>query len=305
MLREKALLRMTQTTDSATQVLITVDNEVGEAAADDPQGFEKFVLGIIGEQSYGSPFIAKIANEYSFPVEFFTDIYESAVFGAAKYEQHCQQLVAQGHFIQLHTHPGFEFDLKRRNLYQYTLDEQNEIIQTGAKRIASWVGRWPTAHRAGMYGADSNTLDALITNGICIDSSYYHQHPNCKLNLPTVNSPFFSHCQKLLEIPVTTIKTYPSVFGIPISTQSRFQKLDVNGMDAKRITAAISKLNGKVAFIVIFLHSSSFIKRESNGDISVDKIAINSFRSALTLIKKLNINVTSFEQISTEKFRMN
>ena len=69
-----------------TKIIITIDTEVGEKAKHVKEGFEKFVMGKIGNEYYGIPKIVEILDEFNFKAEFFVDVNKYKVFGEEKYE---------------------------------------------------------------------------------------------------------------------------------------------------------------------------------------------------------------------------
>ena len=255
---------------SNTKIIITIDTEVGEKAKFVKDGFEKFVMGKIGNEYYGVPKIVEILDEFGFKAEFFVDIYEYKFFGEGKYKNLCKTLHENGHGVQLHTHPSYAYDIHRINMYEYSLEEQIKIVAEGKELIKKWTGEYPVAHRAGNYGANNDTLTALKENNIKIDSSFFNRQKNCKIQLSTVNNPIFYN--GVLEVPITVIKRHPKLLGIPIPIKTNWAKLDINWLNYQELKKAILSLSYKCNCIVCFLHSSSFILRD---DSLVDVAGIN------------------------------
>ena len=243
---------------SNSKIIITIDTEVGEKAKHVKDGFEKFVLGKIGGHYYGVPKIVEILDRFGFKAEFFVDVYEYKFFGEEKYKNLCKFLHKKGHGVQLHTHPSYAYDPNRINMYEYSLEEQIKIMAEGKELIEKWIGKSPIAHRAGNYGADNNTLIALKETDIKIDSSFFYKNENCKIQLPTINEPIFY--KNVLEVPVTVIKKYPKVLGIPIPLRANWVKLDINWLSYQELKEGLQKIKSEC--IIFFLHSSSFILRD-------------------------------------------
>ena len=212
----------------------------------------------------GSYWIAEQLKSYGFPGLFFLDVYGSDKYGEAHYKELCQRLLSGGHDVQLHTHPHQMYDPKRRNMHQYSLSEQTDIIRDGMTLLKAWTGKSPIGHRAGSYGANEDTLKALEVNGIMLDSSFFHKKRNCQLS--------FSHPESLRlkahglwEIPVTVSIEPIERRGLrfPFWTRhfwNRCIKLDVNTMDSQQLERSITHLNGRIPYIVTFLHSFSFMR---------------------------------------------
>jgi hypothetical protein len=281
---------------SNTKLIITIDTEVGEKAKHVRDGFEKFVLGKIGSEYYGVPKIVEILDEFNFKAEFFVDVYECKFFGEEKYKKLCKFLHKRGHGVQLHTHPSYAYDPNRINMHEYSLEEQTKIISEGKKLIEKWIGEPPIAHRAGNYGADNNTLIALRENNIKVDSSFFYKHPNCKIRLPTINEPIFYN--GVLEVPITVVKRRPKVLGIPVLFKSRWLKLDVNWLSYRELKSYICKI--KLDYIIIFLHSSSFVLRsDSLLDVKgVNHKDLDKFKKLMCFIYNNSYDVISFEELN-------
>lgn len=278
-----------------SKIIITIDTEVGEKAKLDKEGFEKFILGKIGNEYYGIQKIVEILDDYKFKGEFFVDVYESKRFGEDRFEELCKCLYKKGHGVQLHTHPSYAFDKNRINMFEYALEEQIDIISYGKELIKKWIGKYPIAHRAGNYGANNDTLSALVNNKIEIDSSYYHSHNNCKIQIDTIND--ITVKEGLIEVPITVIKKGVGVgdFSIPIMQKSL--KLDINWLSIKELKRSIEKIDSD--YIIIFLHSSSFIHRdESLTKIKeANKTDLKKFNDLLSFFKNNSYEVIGFDQL--------
>jgi len=278
---------------SKPKIIITIDTEVGEKAKFVKDGFEKFILGKIGEEYWGIPKIVEILEKYGIKGEFFVDVYEDAFFGEEKYAKLCQFLNEHGHGVQLHTHPAYAYDINRINMHEYSLEEQIKIIKEGKERIIKWIGKAPIAHRAGNYGANNDTLLALKENDIPIDSSFYFGHPNCKMILEDITSVFYYN--GLIEIPVTVIKKRRLLHKLGFKTT--FNKIDVNSLNYLEIIKNIKKMkNEKV--IVLFGHSFSFINpnRPYYTIIEQNKQLFHDFDNLLHLLSH-NYSFISFHNL--------
>jgi hypothetical protein len=279
------------------KILITIDTEVGEKAKFVEGGYQKFVLGRIEKENYGVPKIVEMLNDYNFKGEFFIDIYEENFFGEQNFADLCTNLDEQGHGVQLHTHPSFAYDINRNFMHEYTIDEQIKIIQEGKRKIYNWIQKNPIAHRAGGYGANIDTIKALELNSILIDSSFYYNHPNCKIPLSNTNEPLF--IGNVLEIPVSTINQQQFLSYAFYLLYRRYPKFDVNYLNSFFMNASIQKYRS--AYITLFLHSSSFIRRSKNyrDVMGVNKNALKVFSNVLSFISEKNYEVVSFSDVMT------
>jgi hypothetical protein len=156
--------------------LITVDTELSNFP--DGQG----LWGRIGDQSWG---LARMLDDFdSMGVvgTFFLDVYAKSDRDVAEQRRAAELIFSRGHDLQLHTHPAPAFDPARPRLRDYTLAEQCDIIEFGCQRIQDWTGHRPTLHRAGDWGADSNSLQALKRQGMRADFSASPWSPNCGID---------------------------------------------------------------------------------------------------------------------------
>ena len=71
-------------------------------------------------------------------------------------------------------HYGADKDL----MTKLSLDEQTNVLEHGMEMLYKWTGVYPIAHRSGGYSVNKDTLRALKSVGIPIDSSMYYGHPN-------------------------------------------------------------------------------------------------------------------------------
>lgn len=228
------------------KIYITVDMETPQTP---------FREGMLRESLFDHEFeygaILNICHFYHIPATFFLNIYEEHFWGHGFFTEKCEQILMKGCDIQLHTHPFWQYDKNRINMYEYSLDEQKEIISAGKIRLQELTGEKVEIHRAGAYGADINTLHALRENGIYMDSSFFYDHKNCKLNQ-------YSN-QQLIDTGIQQIEVL--TFERGLKYDNNVVKLDIDWMDlCELFTAMHVIINNNLNDIILFLHSSSFIK---------------------------------------------
>jgi len=277
--------------------MITVDTEV--AYHDSPAAFGRDVLGGDPVNPRGAFWIAEQLKGYGLAGVFFLDVYGVGRYRGAPYRHLCDRLLESGHDVQLHTHPDQMYDPKRFSMHEYSPTEQTTIVREGMALLQTWTGRLPIAHRAGRYGANEATLQALKHNGICLDSSFYFGRPNCKLPFAHSNAPMSLH--GVWEVPVTVAREPVAKLGyrFPFWTRRlwwRYQKLDVNTMRAWQLCRSVKELYGEVPYIVTFLHSFSFLKPTATG-FEPDNDAIESFQSLLRMLVEQQYPVVTCQQV--------
>ena len=292
------------------QILITCDTEVGELHANRADAFEIFIKGEIEDREVGVKLINDLASKYGAAVEHFVDVYPCERYGEHKFEQLCRDIIQSGHGINLHTHPSGKYDKNRKFMWQYSVDEQTEIVNFGKQKIKEWIGTDVMAHRAGGYGANDDTLRALRINDILIDSSFFYKNKNCKINYGYVNKA--SEKNGVSQLPVSVFEKQKH-FGF-LKSKSNFQKFDFRyGSSADEILKAIDLMPGN-CIIVLFLHSFNFLnlkysfKDKKYIKISIDDELIREYKKLLSgiankteckfiAIKNLNMSDLSDEDI--------
>jgi hypothetical protein len=152
---------------------------------------------------------------------------------------------------------------------QYSLDEQTAIVRDGVQLLAGWTGTPVASHRAGDYGADARTLEALRRNGIRVDSSLFFGNPRSPLNglgMPR-NRP--SLREGVLEIPVTVYQrdARPSLFGNAVPPISSIGKIDPDWFSdpAEARMVIDAAVDSQIPYVVVFLHSFSFLEDQGEG----------------------------------------
>ncbi len=287
-----------------TNVIITIDTEVGEKAPACQDPFDRYVLGRLQGNLYGAPWIADMLESYKYRGVFFLDVYGSARFGATRYPELCDRLLKGGHSVELHTHPGWMYDEKRRNMREYSLSEQKTVLSDGMALVKDWTGRLPKAHRAGNYGANEDTLRALGTNGIFLDSSFIEGRKNCHLPSAGTNAPVMMN--GIWEVPVTTVPEPIHKLGFRLPFWTRrfwmdYQKLDPNYMTGAQLCRSVMEVYGRIPYALMLFHSRSFIRQYAQGDnFEPDVAAITAFRYLLNFLAKEKIQVTTFERVASQ-----
>ncbi|EPS52535.1 hypothetical protein CFSAN002368_07690 [Clostridium botulinum A1 str. CFSAN002368] len=114
---------------------------------------------------------------------YILNVYESKKWEKEGFGRICDNICKRGFDVQLHTHPYWMYDVNREHMHEYSLEEQKTIIKDGIQLLSYYTNEKPVAHRAGAYGANKDTIEALRQNGVKYDFSMFYGHPNCKINL--------------------------------------------------------------------------------------------------------------------------
>lgn len=287
-------------TSKPTYVIITIDHCITIPDIIDAQ---------IDGKDCGIKAIIDICDDYHVKPTFFVSPYDCELIGEDKVKEVVQYMANRGCDIQLHTHPAWAYDKERPDLYQYTLEEQIEIIRFGMDKIHEWTGRYPIAHRAGDYGADRNTLRALYKNGIKYDSSFFLQHPSCKLINMKLPVSDIGNAEGIIEIPVTSfeLKETGVLFGYTLPPIKNIRKIDIDWANYKQMTSCINQLiDARINTITFFMHFHSFYKSNNYKSLKGAEIDLEDIKEFQEMLKWITSNpslkIVTFKDF-TQKFK--
>ena len=241
------------------KVLVSVDTEgpAGELPV------ERMIYGQTrGGKKYGINFLMDLFDKNNIKALFFVDIPEIVDHGEDKISKVMLDIIDRGHDVGVHVHPDHMADINRRYLWEYTADEQYEIIARCTEFYEKTLKKTPISFRAGRYGANNDTLDVLEKLGYKYDMSEFYASRYCKIS-PEVTWNRVVRCgnRELKEVPVTTIRSFSTPF------YSRNDQIDSGRIpgEFKRYMKAIEK-TGSVDVVSMFFHSFQFIDWRKNPD---------------------------------------
>lgn len=263
------------------KIIWTCDTEIGELGHLLDDAYNVLVFGKVQGREVGIRYMNRIARQFGVYITHFVDVYQD------KYRDNiinaCESILSNGHKLALHTHPRNMYG--KRYMCEYSLSEQQKIIEYGQVFFKNYINVEIDCHRAGGYGADVNTMTALQKAGIYKDSSYYYSNPACILPFDSINSVF--RYGKLLEIPVTVYNISMNFFWTQSVKKKRIQKLDFRyGSSVCEILTVIDKMEND-AIIILFLHSFNFLdlkysmKKQKFMSISVNDQLIHDYKVLL------------------------
>lgn len=264
------------------------------------------LLNSNNERNYGMKYILSAFRDYGIHATWYLNIYEKYLMGEKLMENVCDILLKNKQDIQLHTHPVWLMDPeKRRRIYmsQYSLEEQVYIIEKGMEDIYELTGTAPIAHRGGAYGINKNTLQALDTTKMKIDSSLFYKNPNCKISSIYKNS--IHKLGGVIEFPVSVYRIKTKHIIPYKSDTNRIEKVDINYSSINDIkNVCESNISGNHMYMNIFMHSFSFYKFFYDGIkpgvplFKPDKNAIRKFHVVMKyLCDNPNIEIVTVKQL--------
>ncbi|ACQ52080.1 hypothetical protein G8E05_04375 [Clostridium botulinum] len=198
--------------------------------------------------------IMDICDMFDLKCTFFLNVYESKKWEKEGFGRICDNICKRGFDVQLHTHPYWMYDVNREHMHEYSLEEQKTIIKDGIQLLSYYTNEKPVAHRAGAYGANKDTIEALRQNGVKYDFSMFYGHPNCKINL-CINK--LQKNRQIIEMPVTVLKN-----------NDLLTKFDVDWLVEDDLLKALYLLKkSSLNVVTLFLHSYSFLKYKQKEDV--------------------------------------
>ena len=248
----------------------------------------------LAEGSFGVQRIMDICDQYAAKATFFVDVYMHHKYGETQVAELCQRIHKCGHDVQLHCHPSWLPIQPAQLICDFPLDRQIEVLAEGKKLIEKWIGKSPVGFRAGAYGANLDTLRALRINGFQIDSSYFPLNPNCRLNQQLdgrFGNRTFS-AEGILEIPVTTYWLW---------RHRKNSKIDLNACSWAELHSVVPQFaHSSVEYVVLFLHSFSFVQWDRNGsNIAPKRGPLKRFEALLKMVREqLEGGFITIEEIS-------
>ena len=165
-------------------VLLTVDVEfstrVYRAGVPEAEHLGWFIFGACGRGDYGISYQLRALAERGLKAVFFVDAFAGVTMGRRALARVVEPILNAGQDVQLHIHPEWLDDFPHspvdgacgQYMWQFTRDQQRVLIEIGCEQLVAVGAPRPTAFRAGNFGADKSTLEALAACGIRFDSSF-------------------------------------------------------------------------------------------------------------------------------------
>ena len=168
-------------------VFLTVDVEIwcdgwNGIDAKFPEAFQRYVYGRTNRGEFGLRYQADLLKEHGLLGVFFVEPLFSGRFGLEPLTEIVTLLRNRKQEIQLHLHTEWVDEWvtpmfadgrgKQQFLRLFARDEQRLLIADGMRRLENAGAEPVNCFRAGSFGFNADTLDALAVCGIPFDSSY-------------------------------------------------------------------------------------------------------------------------------------
>ena len=182
-----------------------------------PLGYDLRVWGRFAnhDEELGVPLIMRELEAEGLRGTFFVEPLGARFFGVDGLAAVCRAMRARGHDVQLHAHPMQERPRFRSDgvaapaddMHAYDVDGQVALLERGLAILAeAGVPRAEVrAFRAGNFGADERTWEAMARCGLVVSSNLNpnYSRRNCKIPW-TGNPSLFDTGKGVFELPVSS-----------------------------------------------------------------------------------------------------
>lgn len=168
-------------------VFFTVDVEVWcdgwqDLDAQFPAAFRRYVYGNTPQGEVGLPYQCQVLRDHGLVGMFFVETLFSGRFGLDPLAEIVGLVRDRGQEVQLHLHtewvdewpvhplPGVKG--KRQFMRDWSLDQQRALIEEGLRRLECANAPRPDCLRAGSFGGNADTLEALRLAALSVECSY-------------------------------------------------------------------------------------------------------------------------------------
>ena len=232
-----------------------------------PMGYDLMMWGRFGNQSrpLGIELLLNELRAHDFAATFFVEALCAEVFGSSGLADVCSTLLSEGQDVQLHLHPNMRLPEWRAtggsplpdNIGEYDLEAQVELLEAGLRLLTSAgvpLGNL-VAFRAGNYGADNCTWEALHRVGLVVDSSLNLSYldGDCMIRWDTPEIDLFAAVPGVWELPVTNF-----------SDGGGYRHLEITAISFAEMVAALrAARSGRVEHVTIVAHPAEFFTIDS------------------------------------------
>ena len=278
------------------KVIVTIDTEGHE-------GIDPVRHLIWGETKRngmcGVPIIIEECDKVGAKALFFVDLAAAWHFGKDSIAEVIKYIVEHGHDVGVHLHPDHMADPNRMFLFDYSYDEQYEMIKKCTDLYEEILGVKPIAFRAGKYAANHDTLDILAKLGYKVDFSEFYGQKWCGIKPPITGDTTVLLENGLIEVPVISYENHCGKLF------HRYDKLDIN-LSKSEHTYVLNKISEQedIQNVSMFVHSFSFLNwRTRINDPTLNKHILYNFRFSLSFIQKHEaFAFTSLKDILKNKY---
>jgi hypothetical protein len=288
-------------------VFFTVDVEIwcgGWRNIDEKfqESFRKYIYGPTNKGNYGLPHQIAVLNDHGLTGVFFIEPLFSTRFGSQPLAEIVGLVRDGGQEVQLHLHTEWVDESrvpllpaiqgKRQFLRYFSLAEQTTLIGAGKRFLMQVGATGVNAFRAGGFGFNRDTLDALAVSGIPFDSSY-----NASLFgldsgvMPGVTVVEPTECCGVYEYPMT-------VFQDGTGTLRHAQLTSCSALEMEGLLWQALE-DGRRSFVILS-HGSELLNQAKS---RADKVVVKRFYRLCKFLDKNrdSFHVRGFHDLTPER----
>jgi len=272
-------VRMDSAVNRMLNVFITVDVEVWPDGMDTSPGpfddaFRRYIHGTTPRGDYGLPFQLDLLKASGLKAVFLVESLFACSVGHGPLKEIVDLITGAGQEVQLHVHsewvektPGLlAAGRTGGNIRDFSAADQAVLIARALENLRACGATEVNAFRAGNYGADFKTLEALARNGIAVDTSY---------NIAYLDS----HCGLGSDRPLLQPRQMNGVYEFPIGFvedwPGHFRAAQLGACSFAELSAMITQAweRGWHSFVIVS-HSFELLNKSKT---KADPIVVGRF----------------------------
>jgi peptidoglycan/xylan/chitin deacetylase (PgdA/CDA1 family) len=283
-------------------LFITIDTEYSSGlyarglGVDMRRNFDSAIACRSAKGEAGIHYQMDVFDRHGLKAVFFVDPMPALVWGQEAVDIVVQPILKRGHDVQLHLHTEWLSFAKTnpvgsstgQHLKHFSFDEQLTLLSYASERLVEAGAAFPTAFRAGNYGANEDSLSALSTLGIAYDSSFPPgiAKSDCDIDLSSdVHHPL--HHGGLIELPIGAIQARKSA--------QRHAQITALSLAELRGAVSHSAAQNWPAFVIVS-HSFEMFNRAKN---LPNKIVMRRFEGFCAWLEtQPNVRTTTFSDVA-------
>lgn len=252
---------------------------------------ESFIWGkALDGNEYGLKLIIETLNQYNLKCIFFVDFAEVYDYGFKKIEQVVKYIMNNGHDVGLHLHPDHFGDKERTFLWEYTYEEQLDMISKCKEIYSRMTGTEPLCFRAGKFGANDDTIRVLETLQISYDFSCLYNHSWCEVSKRLKTNKYYKLNDEVTEIPVSVFSS--AKLGYRAYRYDQFDFGD-HPIEFDHVIKSQNAIDDSV-ILTAFFHSFSFFPYRNDPErLKFNAEMFNRFKTNLDRLKSEDVEVVS------------
>lgn len=252
-----------------------------------------YIDGLINNKCYGLKKILEVGKELNIPINFFYNFSELHKYGEEYVREIISLITSYNQTICLHVHPSFIERFGKPFFWEYSLEEQQRIIELSFSDYGHLCNRSPSAFRAGGYGVNADTYKALNlqSNRKIFDLSYCHAYGSkCRY----YNNGFVNG---IIEDGNIIIVPNTRFCGMRFLNKKKYVNFDISCCFKNEIRAVFKR--NRTNHLICTMHSWSLMKHFyfRDGSLKADRKNIDKIVYLVNMAKEYGYTFSSFDEV--------